>query len=230
MWLNWTSADAIRKVFSRPLPCRRRRLPGSLSLASCRPPTLRPSIFPACLGVGEFWSGSVTVRSWCTVVRVARRNSSPRSGVPRLEIAWTHRWNLSVDGQFLADQAFDRPQFAAFAGAAQRQGDPAGAGPARATNAMHITFRLIGYLEIDDVGDAVDVDAASRQIGGDQHLHLSASELFQRAFAGALRLVAVNGRCAQSAVRELLSNEIRAPLGAGEDQRLAHVTRPEHGL
>lgn len=41
--------------------------------------------------------------------------------------------------------------------------------------------------------DALDVETASRHIGGDQHAQLAALELLENVLALGLRLVAVNG-------------------------------------
>ena len=50
------------------------------------------------------------------------------------------------------------------------EADPcaAAAGPAGATDPVHVGVAVPGSVEVDDVGDAVDVDAAGRDVGRDQ--------------------------------------------------------------
>ena len=49
-----------------------------------------------------------------------------------------------------------------------------------AADAMHVVFRMGREIEIDDVRDAFDVDAARRDVGGYQHANRTALELAQR--------------------------------------------------
>ena len=57
---------------------------------------------------------------------------------------------------------------------------------------MDVALRHVRQLEVDDVADRVDVDAARGDVGGDQGADLAGLELGQRAFALALALVAVD--------------------------------------
>jgi hypothetical protein len=66
--------------------------------------------------------------------------------------------------------------------------------PARgATDAVHVALGFVRQLEIDDVADAVDVDAPSRDVGGYEDAHLAFAKVGERALASILALVAVNG-------------------------------------
>src|SRR6185436_10955394 len=59
---------------------------------------------------------------------------------------------------------------------AERDRDSLGAGTCGAADAMHVTFRNVRKIVVDDVADAVDVDAARRDIGGYQGAHVAGPE------------------------------------------------------
>ncbi len=59
----------------------------------------------------------------------------------------------------LADKLLDRPQFTAFAGTAEGQGNSLRASAPGATDPMDIAFRFGWKVEVDDVRDAVDVNS-----------------------------------------------------------------------
>ncbi len=95
-------------------------------------------------------------------------------------------------------QALDGAQRIALRGVAQRD-RLAGLARARgAADAMDIGLGDLGQLEIDDMGDAVDVDAARGDVGGDQRARRARAERREGALALALALVAVNGERADS--------------------------------
>jgi hypothetical protein len=64
-------------------------------------------------------------------------------------------------------------------------------GPA---GAVDVVLDVLGNVEVDDVLDARDVDAASRDIRGHQDAMLACPERVQRADALVLRLIRVNAR------------------------------------
>src|SRR3954449_7422178 len=66
------------------------------------------------------------------------------------------------------DQPLDVAEIGKFLAARdQRDRGALGAGARGAADAVHVSLGHVGEVEIDDVGDAVDVDAASGDIGGD---------------------------------------------------------------
>ena len=67
--------------------------------------------------------------------------------------------------------------------------------PARAgaTDAVHVALGHVGKVVVDDVRDAVDVDAARRESVATSTRDGARAETLERALARALRLVAVNG-------------------------------------
>ena len=72
------------------------------------------------------------------------------------------------------------------------------------------------------MADAIDVDAAGGDVGGDQGPHLTGLELGQRPLALALALVAVDGGGLDADGSKLLGHSVGAALGAGEDQHPLH--------
>lgn len=56
--------------------------------------------------------------------------------------------------------------------------------PAGAADAVHIVLGHVGQVEVDHMGQLVDVDAAGGDVGGHQHPHLAALELRQGPGAG----------------------------------------------
>jgi hypothetical protein len=54
---------------------------------------------------------------------------------------------------------------------------------AGASDAVDVVVVGLGRVEVDDVGDVVDVEAAGGDVGGDECRDTSALELCERAFA-----------------------------------------------
>src|SRR5260370_5602109 len=121
------------------------------------------------------------------------------------------------DGDALVGELLDAAQLATFAAVAERQGDARGAGARGAADAMNVALGVGRQLVVDDVGHAVDVDAARGEIGGDQHAGLAAAEIVERLLARILALVAVDRLGDDTAVLERLGDPVGAALGAGED-------------
>ncbi len=69
------------------------------------------------------------------------------------------------------------------------------------------------------MADAVDVDAAGRDVGRDQGADLAGAELGEHALALALRLVAVDRLGGDAGLVEAAHDLVGAVLGAGEDER-----------
>src|SRR5262249_48078974 len=115
----------------------------------------------------------------------------------------------------LADGALDLHQQLELLGVAERDRGARRAGTARAADAVHVGLGDLGQVEVDDVADLVDVDAARRDVGGDQHADLAALEVGERALARVLRLVAVDGLGALAGLGQVLGDAVGAVLGAG---------------
>ena len=92
--------------------------------------------------------------------------------------------------------------------------------PARAgaADAVQVGLLVLGALVVDDVGDVLDVDAASRDVGGDEHVDLAAAEGAQRLLAGALAEVAVDRSGGEAAVGQVVGDLGGGALGAAEHE------------
>ena len=88
---------------------------------------------------------------------------------------------------------------------------------ARAADAVHVRLGVDRQVEVHDVADALDVEAARGDVGGHQDVELAGLQLVDCALALRLGHVAVDrgGRVAAGA--ELLGEGLGLVLGAGED-------------
>ena len=96
-------------------------------------------------------------------------------------------------------------------------GEPARPGPA---DAMDVVLGHHRQLEVDDVRQAVDVEAARGDLGGDEDRRPAGLEVGQRADPLSLALVAVDRDGRDAVAAELLGESIGAVLRAREHQRL----------
>ncbi len=101
----------------------------------------------------------------------------------------------------------------------ERDGRALGPGAAGAADAVQEGLLVLGGLVVDDVGDALDVDAARGDVGADQHVDLAVAEGAQRLLAGTLAQVAVDGAGGEAAALELVGDVGGGALGAAEDHR-----------
>nr|WP_246430398.1 hypothetical protein [Streptomyces rectiverticillatus] len=105
----------------------------------------------------------------------------------------------------------------------QGQGDDR-AGLARAgrtAGAVQVVLVVTGGVDVEDQVDAVDVDAAGGDVGGDQAVHVAGLEVVEDAAAGALGHAAVQGVGTDAGVQQLLGDAVGAQLGADEDDGAA---------
>src|SRR5437763_136918 len=110
----------------------------------------------------------------------------------------------------------------------ERDGHALAPGAAGAADPVHVGLGVLGALVVDDVGDAGDVDAASGDVGGDQHVDLLRPERAQRLLAGALAEVAVHGGGREAALGEVVGHALHRALRAGEDHGQAAVLGLQH--
>ena len=125
------------------------------------------------------------------------------------------------DGQL--DQPLDVAQQVAFVVGAEGDRRAFRPGPRGAADAVDIGLGHLRQLVLDDVADAVDVDAARGDVGGDHRPDLALLESGQGALALALALVAMDGRGGDTGLIEILRHTVGAALGAGEDDGAADV-------
>jgi hypothetical protein len=92
-------------------------------------------------------------------------------------------------GELEAEALGDRAHLARLVAEHERDGDAVAARAARAARAVHVAVLVLGGVEVDDVADVGDVDAAGGDVGRDQHVDVPALERGQRALALVLVLL-----------------------------------------
>src|SRR5919108_3145464 len=97
-------------------------------------------------------------------------------------------------------------------------GDARGSRPAGAAGAVHVDVAVLWGIEVNDVGDVLDVDSARGDVGGDQSVVVASLEVGERAAALVLVLVAVHRDRADLLAAEPLDEPVGAALGADEDE------------
>src|SRR5579884_399046 len=122
------------------------------------------------------------------------------------------------DRNALPRRALDVAQVAALLGAAEGDCDPGCSGARGAADAMDILLGNVGQVEVHDVADARDVDAARGDVGGDEHRHVARLERRNRALALRLALVAVDRAGGDARGLELTHDLVGAVLGAAEHE------------
>ena len=80
-------------------------------------------------------------------------------------------------GYCCSDELFDGVEFILFFFADKGISHPICLGPGRTADAVYIVFPVIGHVVVDHQIDAVDVDAAAKDICSYQDLETSAAEL-----------------------------------------------------
>ena len=128
----------------------------------------------------------------------------------------------------MLDQLLDVAQERHFLVVAERDRDALRAGARGAADAVHVALRNVRQVVVDDVADAVDVDAARRDVGRDQRLELAGAERAEHALALVLRLVAVDRLGRNAGMMQALHHLVGAVLGAREHQRLAGHLAAQH--
>ena len=104
---------------------------------------------------------------------------------------------------------------------AEGGGDATSARATGAANAMDEVFGGHRQIEVDDVGDAFDVDAAGGDVGGDEHAVGALFEAVKGLIALSLRTVTMDARGFDAHAAQVLLQFVDAVLGAGEYQEAA---------
>src|SRR3954452_9170611 len=94
-------------------------------------------------------------------------------------------------------------------------------GAAGPPHAVHVALVVLGRIEVDDVPEVVEIEAAGSDIGGNQGGGAAGAEPLQGALALRLAHVAVHGDDLDAAAVELLCEAVCAALRAHEDEREA---------
>lgn len=127
------------------------------------------------------------------------------------------------DFEFLADQAFDRVQLAAFIPGAERNRHAVGARSSGPTDPVNVALRFDRHVEIDHVADAIDVDSASGNVGRDKHADLVISKRVQCFLTRVLSFVTVNRDRLDAALVKFFHQRVGAVFGTCEHDRTRHV-------
>ena len=122
------------------------------------------------------------------------------------------------DRERRSDESLDLLQEHRFRSVAKRDGDAGSAGARGSADAVNVAFRFVRQIEVYDMRDIVDVEAAGGDVGGDQHARLAAAKALQGALPRALRFVAVDRLGANTSIRKMACNTIGDVLGAREHQ------------
>ena len=111
------------------------------------------------------------------------------------------------------------PELAELAALHQRDDHAGGAGPCRPARTVQIVLVVVRRVELHDQVDVVHVDAAGRDVGGDQNAGMPGGERVQRTLPLVLVAVAVDGRGLDPGPSQLLDEPVRAVLSADEEER-----------
>ena len=123
----------------------------------------------------------------------------------------------------LPDQLFNVGQQSGLFGGAHGKCGPFGPGACRTADPMDVAFRLNRHFKIDHMGHTDNIDAAGRDVRGDEHPNPTVAELLQRTLARTLGLVAVDRIGANAASFEPFGDLVGPMLGAGEDDHPGQV-------
>ena len=124
--------------------------------------------------------------------------------------------------------ALDDAQHVALAGRDEEDGVAGAARPARASDAMRVGFRIVRNVVVDDVRDALHVDAARGHIGGDHDIQLPVLQAGNGTFTLRLRNIPVQLRGIEAARTQFLGKIGGLKLGAHEHQHGIEALRFEH--
>ena len=89
---------------------------------------------------------------------------------------------------------------------------PAAAGAAGAADAVDVIVGMMRHVEIEDVADGGNIEAAGGDVGSDQQRNLALAELIQRRGAGRLIHVAMQGADAEAVLLQRFVNNATSRL------------------
>ena len=140
-----------------------------------------------------------------------------------LELLRATLHHVGVGGQchgleWLAVGPLDGPQHRPFPRRDEEDRLAGASSAACAADTVDVGLGVVGYVEVDDVADAIDVESAGRHIGGDDDVELLVLQSLHRALAQSLAHVPVERRTGEAACLQLLGQLHGGHLGAHEDQ------------
>src|ERR687893_709722 len=89
---------------------------------------------------------------------------------------------------------------------------------ALASDPVHVRVAIAGGVEVDHVGDVLDVDATCGDVGRDKSVHIAALEAREGSLPLVLRLVAMHRDRLEAVLGEPADEPVGAMLGANEDE------------
>ena len=131
--------------------------------------------------------------------------------------------NLTGNRNALADQLFDILEVRTLRAVAEGNRGALLTGTAGAADTVHIGFRNVRQVKVDNERQVVDVDAARGNVGRNQNRDLALLKVRERTLALILRLVAVDGLGLDARTVEVARDPVCAVLGAGEHQNLVYI-------
>jgi hypothetical protein len=130
-------------------------------------------------------------------------------------------WRTVVGAQALhldAEGALELEEFGALFSCEKRGGYAVFSGAAGAAYAVDEVLGNLGQVEIDDLRDVLDVDAARGDVGGDQDAVAPLLESSEGGVPLGLRAVAVNHGGGEAVAIEIFADTIGGAFGAGEHE------------
>ena len=95
------------------------------------------------------------------------------------------------------------------------------AGPPGSTRTVHVIHMVRGWVEMDNAGQGVDMDASGHDVGRYEGVCFPLGERLQRPLALTLRAVTVHGDGAHAVGLQLPDDAVGPPLGAAEHEGLS---------
>ena len=121
------------------------------------------------------------------------------------------------------DALLDAGQFGPFFRRHKRERDPFTTHTSGSSDAMDVVVTELGRIEVDNVGDSRDVDAASDHIGGDQAADFSGPESLHDLVARSLGHISMNTGGMVNVFSKPAIERFRAAFGAAEDDGLLRL-------
>src|SRR5215212_5423595 len=204
----------------------------ALTLTAAMAVALAAAVAVALGGASALTAAALTL---CRALALALLLRTPRAVVRRLGPRGLRRQRRDALRQFRhrylhARHLLDIPQVFPLLAVAERDRDPGRARPRRAADAVDVGFGDVRQVVVDDVRDAVDVDAAGRDVGRDEHPAMPRLEAGKRPLALRLALVAVDRRRRDAARRKRAHDLVGTVLGAGEDEDALDRRLAQHGV
>src|SRR5699024_10878376 len=131
-------------------------------------------------------------------------------------------------GGSLLGGALDVRQGAALVRADEGHCLPGASGAAGAADAVDVGLRFLRHIEVDDQADALHVEAAGGDVGGDEHLQRAVAETLDDLLALLLGHVAADRRGDQASAHQCGADLLGGRAGAHEHDRRLRIGGGEH--